>query len=67
MSYRIQKPGKMSKSFCSLSLNSDEYILDDTYDLIFEQEYYQKPFNGIMRLNFTRSLSFLTFYDTFCQ
>ncbi len=61
-SYRIQMPGKMAKNFCEFSLKAVEFILDDTYDLIFEKEFIEEKFRGLMRLNFTRSLSFLEFY-----
>lgn len=57
----------MSKSLCYYSHISEEFVIDDTYDLIFEKEYAEKPFHGIMRMNFTRSLSYLAFFNHFCD
>lgn len=42
-------------------------MVDDTYDLLFEKEYASEPFFGIMRCAYTRSLSYLHFYDHFCR
>lgn len=38
---------------------------DDFYDMLFEEEYKEKPFYGIMRLVNTKSLSFVAFINTF--
>lgn len=64
-SCRIQRPGKMARELCEYSFNSEELIVDDTYDLLFEKEYEEEPFAGIMRCTYTRSLSYLHFYEHF--
>lgn len=57
----------MAKNFCDFSLKAEEFILDDTYDLIFEKDYSEMNFKGISRLNHTRSVAYLEFYEAFCD
>ncbi len=62
LSYRLQKPGKMVRELCYYSHIAEEPLVDDTYDLLFEKEYEEAPFWGIMRCTFTRSTSYLNFF-----
>jgi hypothetical protein len=66
LSSRIQKCGKMADTkLCYYTATSEEILLDDSYDILFEEEYKQNPFYGIMRVISCKSLSFIKFVDTF--
>ena len=53
----------MSKELCYYSFSADEIQVDDSYDLIFEKEYEEEPFWGIMRVTFTRSTAYINFFE----
>ena len=67
-SFRIQKPGTLSnKKLCYYTYTCDEALPDDTYEILFLKEYKEKPFHGIMRSIWTRSLSYIGFMNTFVE
>ena len=54
-----------NKSLCYYTFNSDEILPDDNYDVLFEKEYYERPFHAITRSLLCKSLSILRFINTF--
>ena len=57
----------MARQICYYSHSSQQPLIDDTYDLLFEKQYSSAPFWAIMRCNYTRSTSYLHFFQHLCN
>ena len=66
MSPRIQKPHRMHKKLdYNIPSTSSEFIVEDSYDILYEQDYKLKPFYSVMRTNYNKSQTLVSLFNIF--
>lgn len=64
MSPRIQKPHTMHKRLCYYSSTvTNEYFMDDSYDILYLEDYKAKPFYAVLRSILNKSQTLISLFD----
>jgi len=68
MSPRLRPPNTIRKRLCYYSSTAtNEYFVDDSFDVIFLGDYKQHPFYAVLRSGVCKSLTLTTLYDQFIR
>ena len=63
---RIQRPNKMRRDLCYYaSTPHNEFYVEDSYDIVYEKEFAEKPFYAMLRSSFTRSQAIYSLFNFF--
>lgn len=66
MSPRIQKPHKMHKNLdYNHPENGSDFLVEDSYDILYEEDFKVKPFYAVLRTNYNKSQILVSLFNTF--